>query len=134
MTSYLIVYISYLIVYISPTVHIPPPDVVSDSLMYMNFGKCWEDPGIFNNFLIISPSPDNISGGLATFAFQLRDRKARLGRNTPSPKSDFCFWQNSALISRFLIFMFSVDFKAFSASATVANSMKANLQRKQIFH
>lgn len=27
--SYLIVYISYLIVYISPTVHIPPPDVVS---------------------------------------------------------------------------------------------------------
>lgn len=51
--------------------------------------------------------------------------------NTPSPKSDFCFWQNSALISRFLIFMFSVDLRAFSASAAVANSMKANLQQKQ---
>lgn len=99
----------------------------------MKAGKYLEDPGTFSNFLIISISLDNISGGSDTFSFQLREGSTYVNVNTPSPKSDFCFWQNSALISRFLIFMFSVNFKAFSASATVPNSMKANLQRKQIF-
>lgn len=54
--------------------------------------------------------------------------------NAPSPKSAFCVRQNSARISLLLSFLFWADFKAACASATVANSMKANLQQEQMFN